>query len=75
MSTLFTKIINGEIPSYKIYEDDHVYAFLDIFPQKVGHTLVVPKIEVDHFSEVPEPYYSAIFTAAKRISLAISKAT
>ncbi len=75
MSTLFSKIIAGEIPSYKIYEDEYVYAFLDIFPHVLGHTLIVPKIEIDHFSEVPEPYYSAIFLAAKEISPAITKAT
>lgn len=75
MSTLFSKIIAGEIPSYKIYEDEYVYAFLDIFPHVVGHTLIVPKIEIDHFSEVPEPHYSAIFLAAKKISPAIMKAT
>ena len=75
MATLFTKIIQWDIPSYKIYEDEFVYAFLDIFPQKPGHTLIVPKCEVNHFSEVPEPYYSAIFTAAKHISPAIQDAT
>ena len=75
MSSIFSKIIAGEIPSYKIYEDDFVYAFLDIFPQTIGHTLIVPKIEVDHFSEVPEPYFHAIFDAAKKISPALQKAT
>ena len=75
MSTIFTKIIAGEIPSFKIYEDDYTYAFLDIFPQKPGHTLVIPKIEIDHFSDVPEPYYTAIFATAKRLSPAIQKAT
>lgn len=75
MSTIFTKIINGEIPSYKIYEDEYVYAFLDIFPQKPGHTLIVPKIEIDHFSEVPDPYFQAIFQASKKISPALQKAT
>lgn len=75
MSTIFSRIIAWEIPSFKIYEDDYVFAFLDIFPQQVGHTLVVPKIEIDHFSEVPEPYYSAIFQSAKNISVALKKAT
>lgn len=75
MSSLFTKIINQEIPSFKIYEDEYVFAFLDIFPQKLGHTLIVPKIERDHFADVPEPYYSAIFQAAKQIAPAIQKAT
>jgi histidine triad (HIT) family protein len=75
MSTLFTRIINQEIPSYRIYEDEYTYAFLDIFPQRIGHTLIVPKIEVDHFSDVPEPYYSAIFQTAKKLSPAIQQAT
>jgi histidine triad (HIT) family protein len=75
MPTLFTRIIVGEIPSFKIYEDEYVYAFLDIFPQRLGHTLIVPKIEIDHFADVPEPYYSAIFQAAKLLSPAIQQAT
>jgi histidine triad (HIT) family protein len=75
MSSIFSKIISSEIPSFKIYEDDFVYVFLDIFPQTPGHTLIVPKCEIDHFSEVPEPYYSAIFQAAKKIAPAIKKAT
>ena len=75
MSTLFSKIIAWEIPSFKIYEDEFVYAFLDIFPQQAGHTLIVPKIEIDHFADVPEPYYSAIFQAAKKLTPAIKDAT
>lgn len=75
MSTIFSKIISWEIPSFKLYEDEHVYAFLDIFPQQLGHTLIVPKVEVDHFADVPEPYYSAIFQAAKKLAPAIKKAT
>lgn len=75
MSTLFTKIIAREIPSHKIYEDEYTYAFLDIFPSNPGHTLIVPKIEIDHFADVPEPYYSAIFQTAKKLSKAIQKAT
>lgn len=75
MSTIFSRIIAGEIPSCRIYEDEYTYAFLDIFPQRIGHTLIVPKIEVDHFSDVPEPYYSAIFQTAKKLSPAIQQAT
>ena len=48
MSTIFTKIIQGEIPSYKVAEDENFYAFLDIFPVTKGHTLVIPKKEVDY---------------------------
>lgn len=75
MSSIFSKIIAWEIPSYKLYEDEYTYAFLDIFPQHPGHTLIVPKIEIDHFSDVPEPYYSAIFQTAKKLSKALQKAT
>lgn len=75
MLSLFSRIISWEIPSYKIYEDEYIYAFLDIFPQRLGHTLIVPKCEGDHFSDVPEPYYSAIFQTAKKLSPAIQKAT
>jgi histidine triad (HIT) family protein len=72
--TLFSKIINGEIPSYKIAENVSFYAFLDIFPLKEGHTLVVPKIEVDHFFDVPSEYLSEILIFAKPIAKAIEKA-
>ena len=75
MPTLFTRIIAGEISSYRIYEDEYVYAFLDIVPQRLGHTLIVPKIEIDHFSDVPDPYYSAIFQIAKKLAPAIQSAT
>lgn len=73
MPTLFSRIIAWEIPSFKIYEDEYVYAFLDIRPVQPGHTLIIPKVEVDKFYDVPEPYYSAVFAAAKRISPAIEK--
>jgi histidine triad (HIT) family protein len=73
--TLFTKIINGQIPCYKIYEDEYTFAFLDINPLQIGHTLIVPKIEVDYFVEVPEPYYSAVFQTAKKIAPALTKVT
>ncbi len=75
MSSIFSRIIAQEIPSYRIYEDAYTYAFLDITPQRLGHTLIVPKIEFDHFSDVPEPYYSAIFQTAKLLAPAIQKAT
>jgi histidine triad (HIT) family protein len=75
MGSIFSKIIAGTVPSFKIYEDEHCYAFLDIRPIHGGHTLVVPKLEVDHFTEVPEPYYSAVFRAAQKIGLAIREVT
>lgn len=75
MTTIFTKIINGEIPSYKIYEDEYTYAFLDINPIAPGHTLIVPKVEKDYFLDVEEPYYSQVFKNAQLIGKAIHKAT
>lgn len=72
--TIFTKIINGEISSYKIAENDKFYAFLDVFPLVPGHVLVVPKIEVDKFYEVPDDYLAEILVFAKPIARAIEKA-
>ncbi len=72
--TIFTKIINGEISSYKIAENDKFYAFLDVFPLVPGHVLVVPKIEVDKFYEVPDDYLAEILVFAKPIAQAIEKA-
>lgn len=71
--TIFTKIINGEIPSYKIAENEKFYAFLDINPLVEGHTLVIPKIEVDKFFDMPEDYLQEIFSFAKPIARAIEK--
>ncbi len=72
--SIFTKIINGEIPSYKIAENDKFYAFLDVFPIVEGHVLVVPKMEVDKFYEVPDTYLSEILVFAKPIAKAIEQA-
>ena len=72
--TLFSKIIAGEIPSYKIAENENFFAFLDIFPLMRGHTLVIPKIEVDKFFDVPDNYLSEILTFSKPIAHAIKKA-
>lgn len=69
--TIFSKIIAGEIPSYKIAENDKFYAFLDIFPLREGHVLVVPKIETDKFFEVPDTYLAEILVFAKPIAKAI----
>jgi histidine triad (HIT) family protein len=68
MSTLFSKIIAGEIPSYKIYEDEQIYAFLTIHPHTKGHTLVIPKIEVDHWDDVPEDYFNHMWRASQFIA-------
>ena len=72
--TLFSKIIAGDIPSYKIAEDAHFYAFLDIFPLVKGHVLVVPKIETDKFFDLTQDYLSAILLFAQPIAKAIEKA-
>lgn len=71
--TIFSKIIAGEIPSYKIAENDKFYAFLDIFPLTEGHVLVVPKIETDKFFEVPDTYLAEILVFAKPIAKAIER--
>ena len=72
--TIFSKIIAGEIPSYKISESDKFYAFLDIHPFQYGHTLVVPKIEVDKIFDVPDEYLGELLVFAKPIAKAIEKA-
>ncbi|HKP32857.1 MAG TPA: HIT family protein [Chitinophagaceae bacterium] len=71
--TIFSKIIKGEIPSYKIAENDKFFAFLDIFPLVTGHTLVIPKIEVDNLFDVPDDYLSEMLVFAKPIAKAIEK--
>lgn len=71
--TLFSKIIAGEIPSYKIAEDENFFAFLDIFPLVKGHVLVIPKIETDKFFDLEEEYLSKILVFAKPIAQAIEK--
>ena len=68
MASIFTKIISGEIPSYKIYEDDKTYAFLDINPESKGHTLVVPKVEVDKIYELEDEDWNALWASVKKIS-------
>jgi len=72
--TIFSKIIAGEIPSYKIAENNKFFAFLDIFPLREGHTLVVPKLEVDKFFDVPDDYLAEMLLFAKPIAKAIEKA-
>ncbi|HVI46234.1 MAG TPA: HIT family protein [Chitinophaga sp.] len=71
--TIFTKIIKGEIPSYKIAENDHFYAFLDIFPLVKGHTLVIPKTETDKFFDVSDELMQEWLVFAKPIARAIEK--
>ena len=73
MSSIFTKIINGEIPSYKIAENDKFYAFLDINPLAKGHTLVIPKQEIDYIFDINDDLLSEMFVFAKKIAKAIEK--
>lgn len=76
--TLFTKIINGEIPSYKVAEDDLFYAFLDINPLQKGHTLVVPKLpepEADYIFDLDDRTLAAMMVFAKRVAIGIKQAT
>ena len=70
--TLFSKIIAGEIPSYKILEDDYFYAFLDVFPLVEGHVLIVPKNETDKFFDLEDKYLQKILVFAKPIAAAIA---
>lgn len=69
--TIFSKIIAGQIPSYKIAENDRFFAFLDIMPLVIGHTLVVPKIEIDKFFDLSDDYMREMLVFAKPIALAI----
>ena len=71
--TIFSKIIAGDIPSYKIAENDKCYAFLDIFPLVKGHTLVIPKIEVDNLFDLPQDYLSELLVFAQPIAKAIER--
>ena len=73
MATIFSKIVSGEIPSYKVAEDDRFYAFLDINPLAKGHTLVIPKREVDYFFDLSDEEIAAMQVFAKRVALAIKK--
>lgn len=72
--TIFSKIIAGEIPSYKIAENDQFFAFLDIFPLREGHTLVVPKIEIDKFFDLPDNELGNLLLFARPIAKAIESA-
>ena len=67
-TSIFTKIINGDIPCYKIYEDENTVAFLDIHPVQPGHTLVVPKVQIDHFEDLPDKDYQALWVAVKKVA-------
>lgn len=73
MASIFTKIIQGEIPCYKIAEDDQFFAFLDINPNTAGHTLCVPKKEVDKIFELDEQTYMDLMAFSRRVAIGIKK--
>lgn len=75
MTTIFTKIINGDIPSYKIWEDAKFVAFLDIRPIRPGHTLVVPRQEVDEWQKIDDAVLAELMTACKHVAGMLKKAT
>jgi histidine triad (HIT) family protein len=75
MPTVFTKIISGELPSYKIHEDELTYSFLALDQVNLGHTLVIPKEEVNHWFDTPERAYIQVQLNAQKIAKAILKAT
>ena len=74
MATIFSKIVAGEIPSYKVAEDEQFYAFLDINPLAKGHTLVIPKREVDYFFDLTDKEIAAMQVFAKKVAAGIKKA-
>ena len=74
MASIFTKIINGEIPCYKIAEDEHCFAFLDINPNAKGHTLCIPKKEIDKIFDIEEDLYTHLLQFARKIAKALEQA-
>jgi len=74
MASIFTKIVNGEIPAWKVAEDDRFFAFLDIFPVAKGHTLVIPKKEVDYLFDLDDETYAGLQLFAKKVALGIQQA-
>jgi histidine triad (HIT) family protein len=74
MSSIFTKIVNGEIPCYKIAEDDNFLAFLDVNPNAIGHTLCIPKQEIDKIFDLDDALYLGLMQFSKKIAIALEKA-
>jgi histidine triad (HIT) family protein len=73
MSSIFTKIVNGEIPCYKIAEDDNYLAFLDVNPNAIGHTLCIPKFEVDKIFDMDEAHYLGLMHFSRKVAIALEK--
>lgn len=74
MASIFTKIINGDIPCYKVAETEDFFAFLDINPNALGHTLCIPKKEIDKLFDLDEPTYNGLMAFSRRVGIAIEKA-
>ena len=74
MASIFSKIVNGEIPAYKVAEDENYLAFLDIFPVAKGHTLVIPKKEVDYLFDLDDDLYAGLQVFAKKVAVGLKKA-
>jgi histidine triad (HIT) family protein len=74
MASIFSKIVNGEIPSYKVAEDANCLAFLDIFPLTIGHVLVIPKVETDYLFDLDDTNYIGLMLFTKRVAIALKKA-
>ena len=73
MASIFTKIINGEIPAYKITEDDHFLAFLDVNPNAKGHTLCIPKQEINKIFDLEEDHYAGLMKFSRKVAIALEK--
>ena len=73
MASIFTKIVNGEIPSYKVAEDDNFLAFLDVNPNAEGHTLCIPKQEIDKLFDLDDPLYLGLMQFSKKVAIALEK--
>lgn len=74
MASIFTKIVNGEIPCYKITEDENFLAFLDVNPNAKGHTLCIPKKEIDKIFDIEEDLYVGLMQFSKKVAIALEKA-
>lgn len=74
MASIFSKIVNGEIPAYKVAEDENYLAFLDIFPVAKGHTLVIPKKEVDYIFDLEDDLYTGLQAFAKKVAIGLKQA-
>jgi histidine triad (HIT) family protein len=74
MASIFTKIVNGDIPCYKVAEDGNYLAFLDIFPLAKGHVLVIPKVETDYLFDLDNQHFAGLMLFSKRVAIALKKA-